>query len=166
MSSADIDLSSVPIRALSLSTRHRLSEYLNVEQYITTSSGLSRDYRGIAQMMGFSYAIMDSTLRTSDSFNHLLSLYQNRSDATLQSLLLMLEKIERFDVIDDMTPILLKDADYYIKRYKSQNSDQSMPSIESPIISEVVLYDAYVCYADNDKQFVEQLSNFLEGQVQ
>ena len=109
-----IDLSSVPIRALSLSTRHQLSQYLNGQQYISTASGLSRDYRGIAQLMGFSYAIINSILRSTDPLSNLLEMYENRSDANFSRLLEMIEKIERFDIIDDMTPVLFRDAKHYL----------------------------------------------------
>lgn len=117
--SEDIDLSSVPIRALSFSTRYQLSQYLNGLQYIATSSGLSRDYRGIAQLMEFSYSAVQSATASADPFSRLLEMYQSRSDASIQRLMQMIETIERFDVIDDMTPVLINDAIYYLSNRPS-----------------------------------------------
>lgn len=118
----DCNLSEIPIRALTLSTRHQLSQYLNSEQYITTSKGLSRDYRGLAQLMGFSYSIMNFVLKTTDPLNSLLEMYENRSEATFDKLLQMLEQIERFDIIDDLKPILLNDAKHYLNLKQSKRS--------------------------------------------
>ncbi|XP_054164796.1 myeloid differentiation primary response protein MyD88-like [Oppia nitens] len=164
----DTDLSEIPLRALSVSTRHQLSEYLNYEQYITTSEGLCRDYRGLAQLMDFSYAVIESLMRTNDPLNGLLDRYQNRSDSSFGKLLQMLEQIERFDIIDDMTPVLMNDAKHYNK-YKQS----ILPSVKSESSSassglqsddhKVIIYDAYVCYADQDFEFVKQLSQYLES---
>lgn len=115
----ECDLSEVPIRALSMCSRHQLSQYLNAEQLITTSDGLSRDYRGLAQLMGFTYAVVNNILRTNDPFNSLLQMFQNRSEANVKYLLEMIEKIGRFDVIDDLTPMLLTDAKHYLMNRKS-----------------------------------------------
>ena len=127
--SQQIDLSSVPIRALSLSTRYQLSQYLNGQQYISTSNGLSRDYRGIAQLMGFSYSVVKSAMDSADPLNRLLDMYQNKSDATLQRLIDMIERIERFDIIDDMTPSMVNDAKYYLSNRPSIDSSGSITKI-------------------------------------
>ncbi|CAG2121970.1 unnamed protein product, partial [Medioppia subpectinata] len=112
--------------------------------------------------MGFSYAVIDSLLRTNDPFNGLLERYQTRSDATFAQLIQMLTRMERFDIIDDMTPILRNDAKHYTNlnpnSMVSSHTNQLMASVER-----IITYDAYVCYSDKDFDFVQQLSQFLES---
>lgn len=161
-----LDLNEIPIRAMSLSVRHQLSQYLNGEQLITTSNGLSRDYRGLAQLMGFSYTLVNNIMRTTDPLNSLFDTYQNRSDATFGQLVQMVEQIERFDIIDDMTPALLNDAKHYLKDKQLKRTSIQRPDLMTvcePQPQPLITYDAYVCYSDKDFDFVQELSEFLES---
>ncbi len=117
----NIDLKEVPIRALSLSTRHQLSLYLNGEQVITTTDGLCRDYRGLAQLMGFSYSVVNSISQSNDPFNSLIEKFQNRSNTSFEQFFKMIEQIGRFDIIDDMEHIILSDAKQYLKNKIDKN---------------------------------------------
>ncbi|CAG2164719.1 unnamed protein product [Oppiella nova] len=74
----------------------------------------------------------------------------------------MLDRIERYDIIDDMTPFLREDSRHY-KSVKPSN-DSSEPNHQMMAIEpKIIIYDAYVCYADKDIGFVEQLSQYLES---
>lgn len=109
----EMNYDEIPIKALNISTRMRLSECLNSEQVITTQNGFARDYRGIAQLMGFSYATISSFSRSSDPFKNLLECYERQSKGCLGDLMKMIEQIERFDVIDDLISFLKSDAEQY-----------------------------------------------------
>lgn len=123
MSESEINFYKIPLNALNLSTRTQLAQYLNTEQVISCENGLSRDYRGVAELIGLSYNVIDRISRSVDPCKNLLDLYENRSDATVGQLLDFLEQIERFDILDDLTPVFTFDAQKYLnyKNGLSQN---------------------------------------------
>ncbi|RWS26738.1 myeloid differentiation primary response protein MyD88-like isoform X1 [Leptotrombidium deliense] len=180
------DSTPIPIRALNISSRLLLSASLNAEQLITTDSGLARDYRGLAELYGFSYWDIKNFQRSSDPCKALLDSIDSKrviSDAvnnheySFQHLTSMLEQIERFDVIDDLTPYLISDANKYLSKQRnggtiiltlhfsiSAHESESRLTVDDELNdNETTKYDAFICYADNDYEFVRVLTTYLES---
>ncbi|RWS04518.1 myeloid differentiation primary response protein MyD88-like isoform X1 [Dinothrombium tinctorium] len=200
----DVDYSRIPIRALNTSSRLLLSSSLNPEQLITSDNGLARDYRGLAELIGFSYSEVKNFQRSNDPLNALLNAidvmpkekqqqqhhqkaendrHSNIEFYSFSDLISMLEQIERFDVIDDLTPSLKTDAlkFWQQKQRKIRNGAFALQTVpqsssiheeESPLHLTVddainadtsTKYDAYICYADSDYDFVKSLAAYLES---
>lgn len=161
---------STPLRAINMSSRSILSKSLNIEQVIPSEDGYQRDYRGLAQLMEFPYNDLVTIQRSSDPTKVLLDSYLNTvkgGRSTIKNLLLMLEAIERYDVIDDVTDSLRKDVEAYSERGRKlalfkPNHEMFDLTIDDQS-NEKSLYDAYICYADADIDFVAFLAKFLES---
>lgn len=174
------DWETVPLRALNVAGRLQLSQFLNAEQVVMTAKGLARDYRGVAELMGFSYSEVRNHQRSADPTRSLLEAYLETAGhggkgPTFANLASMLVEIGRFDVIDDMTDYLNADA----AKYKSNPEAYNNKTPARPLLgqeshhltiddvlnpNQVTLYDAYVCYADADYDFVVTLAQFLESE--
>lgn len=134
-------LSNIPLDRLNSNDLRKLSIPLNKEQLIPTSDGLPRDYRGIAELIGYSLAEVESRFKKSHNpakslFEALIDNHANisqssRPSPTLNDLLRLLEKIERFDIIDDALHLFVRVAtDYYVAKQKSLTIPQSPDSIQ------------------------------------
>ena len=142
---------------------------------------MPRDYKGLASQLGFSYADVKICERSADPMKVLLEQLEKVTSKectkTFQHVLDALEEIERYDVIDDILESLTHDMHYYTARLKQLRPNELTPIAESSIrypdkiqpltihdvmMSQSVFYDAYVCYADEDYAFAQQLSNRLE----
>lgn len=171
-------LADVPIHALSATTRQLLSQYLNPEQVLLARSGLPRDHRGLAEQAGLSYAEVKNYQRSSDPTSALLNALQkfDAEKRTLKNILEMLEKIERFDVCDDIYEQFMHDASVFKSKLlhitENGHSESSLNrtiengltplTIHDVVGAQPTFYDAYVCYADADVEFVHRMTNFLE----
>ncbi|KAI1289171.1 Myeloid differentiation primary response protein MyD88 [Halotydeus destructor] len=174
------DMVHMPLRALGISSRSFLSQSLNPEQILMTFKGLPRDHRGLAELIGLSYAELKNYQRDVDPTKVLLeAMGVSTVQRTFGDLMMMLEQLERFDVVEDIKPLLLNDYKVYNER-KTQikNGTNTVVSVlEPPLTQEssalytiedavnggVTLYDAYVCYAEADRDFVTKLAEFLES---
>lgn len=162
----------IPIRALNISSRSILSKSLNIEQVIPSREGQQRDYRGLAQLMEFAYNDLVTIQRSNDPTKALLDSYQNTvkgAKSTIKDLLLMLEAVGRYDVIDDVLESFRKDAEAYTQRERKLAVFK--PDLPAEICDLTIddldggksMYDAYVCYADADLDFVVFLAKYLES---
>lgn len=104
----DPQLSRLKVRDLPVNRRQQLSSYLNSEQIIPSDSGLARDYRGVAHQLDISYTDIVQLDKHPDPFGTLLS-YQNVSKLSVKELFELIAYIERFDLLDDMIPLLIED---------------------------------------------------------
>lgn len=149
-----------------------LFDSLNVEQLVPNEHGLARDYRGLAELMGYKQNELESHFKKSKNPAMLLIeefTVKNRSSnrPTVNDLLKMLEKLERFDLIDDCIPTLIelirahgrdieKFVDPGINKHTIKNNG-------GPLLTEAVdqltidddedsaaIYDAFICYAPED----------------
>lgn len=182
-------LDMIPLDRVQPSHFTRLKE-LNKEQLITTRQGLARDYRGLAELMGFSNLDIETHFRK--SINPTKSVieafiyknHDNRGDqpTSLNDLIKMIERIERYDVVDDLIPELIKIAaqcspsNLFDERYIPIDSSK-LPIDSDPdtLVSSTRLltiddtrqpfeacYDAFVCYAPEDHGHAESLISYLE----
>lgn len=99
-------LSSVPGKALNYSSRLILSNNLNIKGVIPSKSGHARDYRGLAELMDFQYSNIKIFERNEDPTLRILEAWETRPDATLDKLISFLEEMERYDVINELKPLL------------------------------------------------------------
>lgn len=102
--------------------RNVLSNALNCEQLIPADNGRSRDYRGLAELYGYSYTEIHKLTRSTDATAQLLANVESRDrkrqfessnnqqeldslsnqTGSVATLLRHLRSIERFDAIDDL----------------------------------------------------------------
>jgi myeloid differentiation primary response protein MyD88 len=146
---------------------------MNPEQLLTSDDGHARDYRGLAELMGFSYTQIQNFKRSHDPFSAILESHLSRptgKDASVEQLLLMIEQIGRYDIIDDMAPYLREDLEYYYTKKQNTESQDDELFDESKILTlndiltgQETLFDAYVCYADADLPFVKDISTRLQA---
>lgn len=165
------DFAKMPIRALRTRTRTNLSMLMNPEQLLTSDDGHARDFRGLAELMGFSYTQIQNFKRSHDPFSAILESHLSLpagKDASVEQLLLIIEQIGRFDIIDDITPYLREDLELFEKKKQSSEFHAEEQFDESKILTlndiltgEETLFDAYVCYADPDLPFVHQIISRL-----
>lgn len=87
------------------------TQALNLEQLISREDGLARDYRGLAQLMGFSAIELESFKKSHNPTKKLIDTFITRNEnKTVNDLLKLIEALERFDVIDDFLPNLVQMA--------------------------------------------------------
>lgn len=92
---------SYPAKALSMSTRVGLSKYLNPEQDCLSSFHLVKDWRGVAEFMGFSPLDIENFMRDKSPTYELLRQWASQGNANIGVLLKALEAIERYDILED-----------------------------------------------------------------
>ena len=108
----DKQLSSLKVRELPINRRQQLSSYLNIEQVLLSDCGLSRDYRGVAQQLDLCYSDISHLQKQPDPFGTLLT-YQNVRKLSIQELFELFVYIGRYDILDDMIPLILEDLNNY-----------------------------------------------------
>ncbi|XP_014218287.1 myeloid differentiation primary response protein MyD88 [Copidosoma floridanum] len=172
------DLSGAPLSALSCETKELISTLLNPKRFIPTQNGLSRDWKGLAHVCKIDQETMRNIYHDADPTGRVLSISQNKlKDFNLQHLKEALEKIERWDVIDDTKELMEKDAKSYLERLqKSQNTaelndkdvDSKILTIDDLILMEqgqdTQHYDAFVLYAQEDTEFANEVVQNLENE--
>lgn len=95
----DLDLSKIPLSALKQSTLVTLSASLNQYKIIPTNDGLPRDWRGLAQLMGFNGIETHQLSIKPDCFYALVHHWGGKGNVSLLQEYLAL--IDRYDVLDD-----------------------------------------------------------------
>lgn len=181
------NLNNILLDSINLIELNKSTHALNVEQLIRTKNGLARDYRGLAELMGFSSE--EIITRFGKSYNPTKSIvdsFINRNldekgncYITLNNLIKLIEKLERFDVIDDLLPLLVNLASNRYnnnqgqlligngQRISNNNKAQDLVSdVDRLTIDDTsqvtTLYDAFMCYAPNDIQYAQELISLLE----
>lgn len=104
-------LSRIALHHVNASDVIKLTRALNVEQLIPLDSGLARDYRGLAELMGFDMIDLETRFKRSHNPAHsLVEAYVHKTSrgATLNDLLKLIERLQRFDVIDDSIDDLVR----------------------------------------------------------
>lgn len=156
---------------------------LDVEQLIRTDQGLARDYRGLGELMKFDPNEIETRFKkTLKPTKCLVQAYMNKyiyeKKISAYEFLIMLEKLERFDVIDDLIPTLVEvaqnDLNFKIKIDEIGLSDSEVSSrLSNNLPSEKltiddydgfrVLYDAFICFAKDDFPYAMELIQLLEN---
>ncbi|XP_057367721.1 uncharacterized protein LOC130688721 isoform X2 [Daphnia carinata] len=154
--------------SLRASTLATLSNMLNPTKVLLSDDGHFRDWRGVAELMGVDVLIIQNLERTSSPFASLISQAKN---LTANKLIEYLEKMDRYDVIDDTIAVMENDL-YLASRQSISNRIQSQsPQLvtigDQECYSEhgtLVQYDAFVLYAREDQEFVDRVVEKMEGE--
>lgn len=178
-SSLKSSLSSVSAKALNFSSRLVLSNNLDYKQVLPSRKGYARDYRGLAELMGFQYKIIKKFGESENPTMKIIDSWETHADATLDKLISFLEEMDRYDVITELTPFLEKNVETYIQYQKSLESPIQVAEVtpgpmnlhsERGVLTrddwrsgECTIYDAYVSYADEDSHIVAEFAHQLES---
>ncbi|KAF5279256.1 hypothetical protein FQA39_LY18300 [Lamprigera yunnana] len=161
------------IKALRPKTLDLLSSLLNPPKIILTDKGLPRDWNGLADLIGIGGEQIPNLQNDLDQTQKLLSLWleKDKHKSSIATLLLFLESLDRFDIIDDLK--LLIDED--IKVFESVVYSPSSTNLDFCILTrddvvriendlEPQKYDAFVLFADEDTNFATELIDKMENQ--
>ncbi|XP_041372058.1 myeloid differentiation primary response protein MyD88-like [Gigantopelta aegis] len=181
---------SVSLHALRVSSRKRLSLYLNLEGRLPNEDGVVPDFNGLAELVGFCYLEIKNFARDRDPTAALIDEWSSRSNLnpTLGRLVDYLGQMGREDVLTDCKTSILADIEVYLRSCDSNKTQNHL--IQDDTVSQSIIdytdhhtdetktmttddvesgrptyYDAFVCYnpETDDLQFVKKMISILEG---
>ena len=94
------EVASCSAKALNVASR-RLLQDLNIILQTFNSSGLSPDWEGLAQMLGFTYVEIQTFKNTTNPVNHVIDVWSIRKESTIGALWENLIALEREDIVTD-----------------------------------------------------------------
>lgn len=165
-----LDYNSFPLIALNCTTRKKLSLYLNPN--VVTAS----NWTILAEEMGYTYQEIKNFERFPDPTSSLLADWREKnSKATVGELLNLLQKIERDDILTDVTPLIDRDCQKYLEKTKESSKpppvqvetvDSSggkcITTHDDPSGQLPEQFDAFICYCAQDISFVQEMIAKLE----
>lgn len=165
-----VDYNSIPLIALNFTTRQKLSLYLNPEA-VTASN-----WTHLAEEMEYNYLEIRNFQRLTDPTSSLLDDWQKKnSQATVGELLNLLRKIERDDILTDLSPLIDGDCRKHLRRSKQSAKpppvqDGTVDSSGAPCLTTgddpsshlPEQFDAFICYCAQDISFVQEMITRLE----
>ncbi|KAF6313173.1 MYD88 innate immune signal transduction adaptor [Rhinolophus ferrumequinum] len=167
-------MSSLPLAALNVRVRRRLSLFLNVRTQVAA------DWTALAEEMDFEYLEIRQLETHSDPMGRLLDDWQGRPGASVGRLLELLAKLGRDDVLLELGPSIEEDCQKYILKQQQEESekplqvaavDSSVPrtaemagitTLDDPLGQMPERFDAFICYCSSDIQFVQEMIQQLE----
>ncbi|XP_035950095.1 myeloid differentiation primary response protein MyD88 isoform X2 [Halichoerus grypus] len=167
-------MSSLPLAALNVRVRRRLSLFLNVRTQVAA------DWTGLAEEMGFEYLEIRHLEMHADPTGKLLDYWQGRPGASVGRLLELLTKLGREDVLVELGPGIEEDCQKYILKQQQEESEKPLqvPAVDSsdprtperggitmlddPLGQMPERFDAFICYCPSDIQFVQEMIRQLE----
>ncbi|XP_057560767.1 myeloid differentiation primary response protein MyD88 isoform X2 [Hippopotamus amphibius kiboko] len=167
-------MSSLPLAALNVRVRRRLSLFLNVRAQVAA------DWTALAEEMGFEYLEIRRLETHADPMGSLLDDWQGRPGASVGRLLELLAKLGRDDVLMELGPSIEEDCQKYILKQQQEASekplqvdsvDSSIPRTkelagiticDDPLGQMPERFDAFICYCPSDIQFVQEMIRQLE----
>lgn len=173
-----VDLSTVPLVALSNESKQVISALLNPPKVIPSENGLPRDWRGLAHSCKLSGELMPLLTSHSDPSVYILNVWeQKQKHVTLKDFRTILEEIERWDILDDTVELFETDAKRYLEELrKAQTSAEAIGNdVDQKVLTvgdlrrvqqglENQYYDAFLLYADEDTKFATEVVDKLENQ--
>lgn len=172
--SLDSSKFSLPLAALNVRVRRRLSLFLNVQ------TPVAADWKSLAEDMGFEYLEIRQLESRPDPTSSLLDAWQGRPGASVGRLLELLATLDRQDILLELGPIIEEDCQKYILKQQQQESEKPLqvPRVESSVLQTKELegittqddplghvpelFDAFICYCPNDIEFVQEMIRQLE----
>ncbi|XP_049997487.1 myeloid differentiation primary response protein MyD88 [Alexandromys fortis] len=118
--SRDFSKFSLPLAALNMGVRRRLSLFLNVRLPVAA------DWTLLAEEMGFEYLEIRQLETRPDPTGSLLDAWQGRSGATVGRLLEMLATLDREDILRELLPHIENDCKKYITKQQMQESEKPL----------------------------------------
>ncbi|KAK7600810.1 hypothetical protein V9T40_008251 [Parthenolecanium corni] len=170
----EINFYEIPVKALLLETRKKLSCMLNRPKVLMSPNNHPRDYRGLGDLMGVN--TLSNWFPDNDFVQNLLRLWEREKpgESNLGRLREFFELIDRFDVLDDTYEMFVRDA----TEYRHQSNEVSYSPEEPEFCKEILttddvqryrkglplrIYDAFLLYVSADEEFAKQLITTLEG---
>ncbi|XP_031350316.1 myeloid differentiation primary response protein MyD88 [Photinus pyralis] len=166
----------VSIKALSTKTIALLSTLLNPPKIILTEDGLPRDWNGLAELVGISGECIPSLQNAKDHTKKLLSVWheKDQKSSTICNLLTHLEKLDRFDVVEDVQYFIDEDIKAYQPTCEKDKLSNVNPGLDSLVLTREDIvrlenglgpqhYDAFVLFADEDANFATELIDKMEN---
>ncbi|XP_034428645.1 myeloid differentiation primary response protein MyD88 isoform X2 [Hippoglossus hippoglossus] len=166
----DVDLGTAPLTALNVTVRTRLGLFLNPRNTVAA------DWTALAEEVGFTYLEIKNFEARQNPTAVVLDEWQARCrDATVGKLLVILEKLERNDILEDLRCAIDEDVRKY--REKAAERPLQVQLVDScvPRIPERIgltleddpdgvpeLFDAFICYCQSDIEFVHEMIRELE----
>nr|XP_004662155.1 myeloid differentiation primary response protein MyD88 [Jaculus jaculus] len=172
--SLDPSKSSLPLAALNVRVRRRLSLFLNVR------TPVAADWTVLAEEMDFDYLEIRHLETRPDPTGSLLDAWQGRPGASVGRLLELLSKLDREDILLELGPSIEEDCQKYILKQQQQESekplqvprvDSSVPrteeskgitTLDDPLGQVPERFDAFICYCPSDIEFVQEMIHKLE----
>ncbi|XP_043923142.1 myeloid differentiation primary response protein MyD88 [Protopterus annectens] len=181
-SRSSIDFNSVPLIALNMGVRKKFSLYLNPE------TSVAANWMALAEEMGFDYLEIKNYEREENPTMKILEDWQARctKGGSVGLLLDFLRKIERDDILTDLSRFIEEDCRKYFEREKLEkmemqkkknqpvqvhtvdSSDIRTPELQGittrddPAGGMPELFDAFICYCRADISFVHEMIKQLE----
>ncbi|CAH1985728.1 unnamed protein product [Acanthoscelides obtectus] len=164
------------VNTFSKETRRLISDLLNPKKLIPTDEGFLRDWHGLAELCEIPGEHIPSLERDTDPCNKILDIWLEKkgNESTIEALISFLERIDRFDIIDDITPLVERDIDYYKKFPNGYKVPPPLIDDKDVLTYDDVLrkksglppqiYDAFVLFAEDDIDFAGLLVETLERQ--
>ncbi|CAG9860093.1 unnamed protein product [Phyllotreta striolata] len=157
-------------------TTELISALLNPKKVIPNENGLSRDWHGLAELCGIGGEKIPNIERSNDPTLKVIEIWseKDRNNSTIKKFISFLETLDRFDIIDDITPLLEKDVDYF--RANPNGFTASLQDFDDKDIITYddaerkkaglppEMYDAFVLFDDDDIDFATEIIKTMEGQ--
>nr|WJZ56737.1 myeloid differentiation primary response protein [Dioryctria sylvestrella] len=163
-----LQLNSVPLSSLSYEFRSILS-CLNAKKILPSDGPdrLPRDWRGLTSLLNISIEIVGTINEYPDKTGKVLDIWLQRNDgtATLGKLLEYLERLDRFDVYDDIIDFVKKgnlsvsnaNQVALINNQQAVDTHSELITFEDMQAGYPQFYDAYILYAEQDTSFVNEI---------
>ncbi|KAJ0180241.1 hypothetical protein K1T71_003645 [Dendrolimus kikuchii] len=168
------NLNTLSLADLPFKTKQLLSYLLNTNKIIPSDGPdkLPRDWRGLAHLLQIPNVVVSHLNQYPDKTTKVLEIWikEKTEIATVGKLLEFMQRLDRYDVHDD----ILNDLHWYIQRQELDVSPQYQLAIKANNVmppmeevyelitdddthNELQKYDAFVLYADQDADFVDEL---------
>ncbi|XP_044763456.1 myeloid differentiation primary response protein MyD88 [Coccinella septempunctata] len=169
--------SSHPISVLRNNTMKLLSAKLNPPKVINTSEGLSRNWKGFAELCSIESYLISNWEFSSDPMKEVLKIWQAKgNEATIGRMVVFLQKLDRWDVVEDISTPIAEDIEFHVQHPKDhkkqsplyQDLDNSILTVDDVEHIEknkqLIQYDAFVLFADDDIDFATEVIETMEKQ--
>ncbi|XP_048339007.1 LOW QUALITY PROTEIN: myeloid differentiation primary response protein MyD88 [Sphaerodactylus townsendi] len=167
--------SGVPLSALNVSVRRRLGLFLDPR------AAVAADWAALAERLGYEYLEIRRLEAQPSPTARLLAEWPSRypGQASVGRLLELLRALQRHDALHDLTPSIEEDCKKYLER-KRQEAERpvQVPAVDSselrtlehknlthkgdPLGQKPELFDAFICYCQQDIEFVQEMIHELE----
>ncbi|XP_039609457.1 myeloid differentiation primary response protein MyD88 [Polypterus senegalus] len=168
-----VDFDSIPVAALNVDVRNRLGLYLNPRNVVAA------DWTAFAEETDLSYLEIRNYEKYENPTRKILDDWPSRcSDATVGRLLNILAKVERQDIVEDLRPSIEKDCMKYLTRrppsekpvqvyevdscFPRTPENNGITILDDPLGNIPETFDAFICYCQNDIEFVHEMIRQLE----
>ncbi|XP_034257544.1 myeloid differentiation primary response protein MyD88 [Pantherophis guttatus] len=169
----------VPLVALNYSVRRRLGLFLDPR------APVAADWTTLAEELGYEYLEIKHFEAQRNPTVLLLDDWQAKSPggATVGRLLSLLRLLGRQDILTDLGPSIEENCKKYLQRKQQEESErpvqvpavdssfprasemQGITTLDDPLGRSPELFDAFICYCQNDLPFVQEMIQELEQAV-